>query len=247
MLLSIRWGLSGIYLIGCGGEVVYVGQSVDLRKRVINSLGTHYHQVRDTALPWSVAFAPCDREDMDELESTAIRTYAPRFNTSLPSLAKSQLRLPAITGVAAVFRDQDRPCGAFLPENLKRQTEAATLNPEPPWKTKKTRRTSAPRTTAGTATTWQPVAWTKEDSDELVRAYGVSLKEPLRFKVNLGDEGSVITRDGEYIGTWQMDENEHPSFYPTGASEAKFFSVFVGSLCRTIADWHEAETGEVIG
>lgn len=59
----------------------------------------------------------------------------------------------------------------------------------------------------------------------------------LRWKINLLEDGSVVTRDGEYVGTWESDENDHPSFTPDGGSEAIFFDVFVGSLCQRIERW----------
>jgi len=139
-ILAFSSRSSGIYLIACAGEVVYIGQSWDLSKRSIESLGNHYHRLPDTSLAWSIAFAPCPPDEMDERESTAIRTFAPQFNTSLPSKAKSQSRMPDIVGVAAVFQDQDGPCGAFEQENLEHQKRSAATNPNPPWATKKMRR-----------------------------------------------------------------------------------------------------------
>ncbi|MEI1246533.1 hypothetical protein [Rhizobium aouanii] len=44
-----------------------------------------------------------------------------------------------------------------------------------------------------------------------------------------------------------MDENEHSSFIPDGASEPLFFDVFLGSLCRRIEDWLQNNTGSVAG
>ena len=87
----------------------------------------------------------------------------------------------------------------------------------------------------------------EEEAAELVQAYGVSLSQPLRFKINLCEDGSVITKDGEIIGTWTMDENAHPSFLPDGATEPLIFDVFVGLLCQRVAEWYEAETGDKIG
>lgn len=243
-LLSIPRGSSGIYLIGCASEIVYVGQTWRLTERPIESLGNIYHRVPDTSLPWSIAFVPCPTEEMDELESTAIRSYAPRFNTSIPSIiAKSQGRMPEVMGVAAVFQDQERPCGAFNPENLRRQMEHAEANPNPPWKAKKRRRKTTKREPQHTYIFNTPLEWTKEAADVLIKAYGVPLSEPLRFKINLCDDGSVVTKDGEYIGTWGMDENAHPSFLPDGASEPLFFDMFVGILSERIREWHEANTG----
>jgi hypothetical protein len=59
----------------------------------------------------------------------------------------------------------------------------------------------------------------------------------LRWKINLLDDGSVVTRDGEYLGTWQSDENDHPRFTPDGESEIIFFDMYVGSLCDRIEQW----------
>jgi hypothetical protein len=64
----------------------------------------------------------------------------------------------------------------------------------------------------------------------------------LQWKINLLDDGSVVTRDGEYLGTWEADENDHPSFTPDGESEVLFFDVFVGSLCQRIEEWREKNT-----
>jgi len=246
-LLAIRGRTSGIYLIASAGEIVYIGQSWDLSRRSIESLGIQYHRVPDTSLPWSIAFAPCPPAEMDERESTAIRTFAPQFNTSLPSIAKSRSRMPNIVGVAAVFQDQDRPCGAFKQENLERQKRRAETNQNPPWAKKKKRRKTVKREIRSFETPSEPFKWTEDEAEELFKHYGVSLNEPLRFKINLCDEGSVVTKDGEYLGKWEMDENEHPSFYPDGALEPLFFDSFVGLLCQRITEWHETNTGEEIG
>jgi hypothetical protein len=76
-----------------------------------------------------------------------------------------------------------------------------------------------------------------------VKSFGVPLRKPLPFKINLCDDSSVVTEEGEVIGMWQMDENAHPSFFPNGSSEPLFFDVFVGLLCEKIREWHEANTG----
>lgn len=131
-------GMSGIYLIGCSKEIVYVGQSYHITIRSIESLGNIYHRISDTTLPWSIAYAPCPTEEMNERESTAIRSYAPQFNTSIPNIAKSQGRMPEVIGIASVFQDQEpKNCATFTPENLLQQMEIAAKNPNPPWKTKK--------------------------------------------------------------------------------------------------------------
>ncbi|KAF5883521.1 MULTISPECIES: hypothetical protein [Rhizobium] len=40
-----------------------------------------------------------------------------------------------------------------------------------------------------------PIELTKEEVAELVAYHGVSLAEPLRFNINLGNDGSVVTKD----------------------------------------------------
>tara|TARA_R110002124_G_scaffold287321_1_gene472765 strand:- start:3710 stop:4531 length:822 start_codon:yes stop_codon:yes gene_type:complete len=67
------------------------------------------------------------------------------------------------------------------------------------------------------------------------------LAQPYRFRINLCDDGSVVTRDGEYLGTWKADEDGHPSFTPDGETEVLFFEMWIGLLCQKIAHWHEAK------
>lgn len=133
-LLGCSWLHTGIYMIGCADRVVYIEQSNQLGQRSIDSLGRVYHRVPDISLPWSMAFAPCAYEDMDEYESVAIRAYAPNFNTFAPSLEKSLGRMPVISGTAPVFADQTSPSTAFFPEYVKRQIEEASKNATPPWR-----------------------------------------------------------------------------------------------------------------
>lgn len=153
--------------------------------------------------------------------------------------------MPEVTGIAAVFQDQDAPCGAFTAENLKRQMEIAEANPNAPWKTKKKRRkqteTPRPKSRIDHSSSF---VWPKEHKEDLIKAYGVPSRNPLPFKINLCDDGSVVTDEGEIIGTWQMDENAHPSFFPNGSSEPLFFDVFVGLLCKQIGEWHDANTAK---
>jgi len=67
------------------------------------------------------------------------------------------------------------------------------------------------------------------------------LTQPYRFKINLCNDGSVITNHGEYLGTWEMDENDQPSFTPDGGTEVQFSEMWIGLLCQKIAAWHEAQ------
>ena len=66
----------------------------------------------------------------------------------------------------------------------------------------------------------------------------VPLDAPLRFNINLVEDGSVITEDGEYIGSWELDENGFAYFTPDGSSEVMLTDPFVGLLCKQIEDWH---------
>lgn len=241
-LLSMPMGSSGIYLIGCASEIVYVGQSWRLRERPIESLGRYYH----TSLPWSIALAPCPPEEMDERESTAIRCYALKFNTSIPSVGKSEGRMSEVIGVAAVFRDQDGPCGAFDPENLKRQMEKAKTEPNPPWKRKKTRRKTVKPEPIPIKNLPGFDEYLEEAIDSFKRSFAVPRCKPLLFKINLCEGGDVVTRDGEIIGVWKVDENLQVSFFPDDASKPLFPDMFLGPLCEQIRDWYEAKTGDVI-
>jgi hypothetical protein len=80
----------------------------------------------------------------------------------------------------------------------------------------------------------------------VVKAYGVPLDEPLRYPINLCDEGSVVTKDGEFLGTWTMDNHEHPSFTPDGASEPLLSHVLVGLLCMNIRAWYEGTEADKV-
>lgn len=76
-------------------------------------------------------------------------------------------------------------------------------------------------------------------AEEAQKACDDHLAEPFRYNINLMDGGSVITKDGEYLGTWEADENDHPSFMPDGASEPLFFEMGTGLLCAKIDEWRK--------
>ena len=90
------------------------------------------------------------------------------------------------------------------------------------------------------------VPWSKEQSDELVRHYGLPVNTPPRFEINLYQDGSVVTADGEILGSWQMDENEHPSFNADGDTEVTISGVGIGFLCFSISDWYAKQNGTYI-
>ncbi|POO56166.1 hypothetical protein CTT39_05315 [Agrobacterium rosae] len=64
----------------------------------------------------------------------------------------------------------------------------------------------------------------------------------LKFKINLMDDGSVVTRDGEYLGTWELDAEDHPSFTPDGHTEQLLWSPWVGLLCEEIEQWRQQQS-----
>ena len=230
---------SGIYLIGCDGEIVYIGQSNDILRRPLQSLGKAYHQVSDTSLQWSLALAPGERDDLDELESSAIRAFAPRFNTSIPSVAKSEGRLPQITAMAPVFQLPDRPCGACNPQNLKQQMERAAADPSPPWRRKRTRRPSAPVPKAPYVPPEEIPELTEEEHAALLADYGVPADGDLVYPINMCRDGLVVTRDGEVLGIWALDKFHCPSFTPDGAAEPLMHHVTTGGLAFQIRQWYE--------
>lgn len=61
----------------------------------------------------------------------------------------------------------------------------------------------------------------------------------MRYKINLLEDGSVVTSDGEYLGTWQTDETDaFYEFTPDGESKPLFSHPFRGFLCKEIESWH---------
>ena len=129
-------GVSGVYFIGCENRIIYIGQALNLAERSLVSLGNHYHRIAEIESSWSIALAPADEEDeypFNELESTAIKKFAPIFNTSIPNKKKSSGKEPKITFVARVFRDQETNCRAFEQENLEAQAKEAEADMSPAW------------------------------------------------------------------------------------------------------------------
>ncbi len=78
-------------------------------------------------------------------------------------------------------------------------------------------------------------------AEEAQKACDNHLAKPFQFKINLMSDGSVVTQDGEYLGTWEGDENDHPSFTPDGASEPLFFEMGMGLLCTKIDEWRKVQ------
>jgi hypothetical protein len=62
--------------------------------------------------------------------------------------------------------------------------------------------------------------------------------------INLLDDWSVVTRDGEHLGKWTTDEADtFFQFIPDGQTEAVIENVFKGALCKEIMVWLEDKAG----
>lgn len=65
----------------------------------------------------------------------------------------------------------------------------------------------------------------------------------LRYAINLETDGSVVHQDGEYLGTWRIDETD--AFYlftPDGAIEHLLMDVNIPALSRKIEDWYDSRS-----
>lgn len=58
------------------------------------------------------------------------------------------------------------------------------------------------------------------------------------------DSGDVVTKDGEYLGRWEADENDHAAFFPDGEPEKKIFNPFLGLLISDIRQWKLKRDGK---
>lgn len=71
---STAYARSGIYFLLLGGEVVYVGQAIDMRKRIGN------HLVEAVKHFDSVCCVPCGEQNLLKLERFFIEKFVPRYN-----------------------------------------------------------------------------------------------------------------------------------------------------------------------
>ena len=58
------------------------------------------------------------------------------------------------------------------------------------------------------------------------------------------DSGDVLTKDGEIIGTWVLDPEDHPGFIPLGKQEQIIRSPWIGEFCKLVAAWHEQQEAQ---
>jgi len=65
--------------------------------------------------------------------------------------------------------------------------------------------------------------------------FHIDLSRPM----NLLKDDSVVTQDGEYLGTWNTDESDAMyGFTPDGAAAPLLCNVFVKFMCDSIKLWH---------
>ncbi|GHA13169.1 hypothetical protein GCM10007989_04690 [Devosia pacifica] len=68
------------------------------------------------------------------------------------------------------------------------------------------------------------------------------MKQPkMQFEINLMDDGSVLTADGEYLGTWSDINDAIYTFTPDGSEEELFAHSFVWGLCEQIKEWQSSK------
>ena len=70
----------------------------------------------------------------------------------------------------------------------------------------------------------------------------MTVSADLPFAFNLMTDRSVVTREGEYLGTWGKDESDaFYQFTPDGSSEVLFEARYIGLLCEEIEQWQGAQ------
>lgn len=60
----------------------------------------------------------------------------------------------------------------------------------------------------------------------------------MQYRINLLNDGSVVTKDGEYLGTWGTDDSDAIyEFTPDGETVPILQDVFMGRFCTAIEEW----------
>lgn len=58
------------------------------------------------------------------------------------------------------------------------------------------------------------------------------------YSINLLPDGTVVTRDGEYLGTWAIDETDAIyMFTPDEANAPAVMATFIPGLCAKIEEY----------
>jgi len=76
----------GIYFLIDHGDIVYVGQSVNVESRVAT------HAIEGTKEFSHYSFVPCEKQHLNNIEALYIKHFDPKYNTSMP-IDKISLRL----------------------------------------------------------------------------------------------------------------------------------------------------------
>ncbi len=83
---------SGVYFLYRQGRVVYVGQAVDVRRRVASHIGEGF-KIFD-----AVSFVACDQKDLASVEKRFIQELMPEYNRcGIANSAKSEAVLSGAT------------------------------------------------------------------------------------------------------------------------------------------------------
>lgn len=77
-------GVSGIYFLFLGEDLMYVGKSNNIAGRIFNN-GYHFEWDR-------FAYKACSLEDLDYEEALYIGLYRPRHNSQVRKMAKDHIR-----------------------------------------------------------------------------------------------------------------------------------------------------------
>ena len=71
--------------------------------------------------------------------------------------------------------------------------------------------------------------------------HGCLVLPPKIRNTNFGGK-DIITIDGEYSGTWEIDEDRVFNFTADGETSTTLTNVLVGLLCRDINKWYLKQT-----
>lgn len=88
----------------------------------------------------------------------------------------------------------------------------------------------------------EELIWNEETTRELVCRNGVGDNDPLKYPIDLIENGDITTIDGEYLGTWEIDKDRVCNFTADGETSTTLTNVFVGLLCRNINKLHLKQT-----
>lgn len=76
----------GVYFLVCGGEIVYVGSSINVERRLLD------HAAKSRIAFDAAHILPAERADLRVLESRYIAAFAPKMNRALPGYSEKRRR-----------------------------------------------------------------------------------------------------------------------------------------------------------